>query len=175
MGEFYFLHVRDDPGAPVAYGSDDPLRDELLVEPGRVDDWEDLKLVVQGGAPRDFLANNVGVRLCSDRLRTAIEGAKSGSDELQWLQAEVLDELGNTHTFHVLHFPRLPDVLDADRTIKSRGWFVVKPVLARGRVGLHRVFSFPGGVTRTIVAKNVREAIEQAGCSGIDFAPVTLA
>lgn len=171
---FFFLHLRDEPEAPVAYGIDDPERDELLVEPGRVEGWVPLEVEVRGGAPTDYLANNVGVRLCSERLKEALEQASTGADEFQWLDAEVLDEAGTRHKYYVLHFPALPEVLDPERTITSRGWFVVKPVVARSRVGQHCVFSFPGGTSRTVITDQVRKAIEQAGCTGVDFAPVAV-
>lgn len=147
---------------------------EVLAEPGLVEDWEPLELVLREGSPTDYLANNLGVRLCSKRMRTAIEAASAGADQFQWLDAQVMDESGNVHTYYVLHFPTLPDVLDPDRTIKSRGWFVVMPVIAGSRVGAHRAFSFPGGSSRMIVANDVRQAIEQAGCTGVDFAAVAL-
>lgn len=171
---FFFLHLRDEADVAVAHGSDDPQLDEVLAEPGLVEDWKPLEVVVREGSPADYLANNVGVRLCSKRLRTAIDAASADADQLQWLDAQVIDESGNVRTYYVLHFPTLPDVLDPDRTIKSRGWFVVKPVIARSRVGTHRVFSFPGGTSRMIVAEDVRKAIEKAGCTGVDFAAVAL-
>lgn len=174
MSGFFFLHLRDEPHAPLAYGPDDPERDELLVEPGRVEGWVPLELEVRSGVPTDYLANNVGVRLCSERLKDALEQANSGADELQWLDATVLDAAGIGHRYYVLHFPTLPDVLDPERTITSRGWFVVKPVIAESRVGQHRVFSFPGGTSRTVVTDQVREAVVRAGCTGVDFASVAV-
>lgn len=172
MSEFFFLHLLDRDGAPVAYGVDDPDRDQILAEPGTVDDWDALELEVKGGEPTDYLANNVGVRLCSARLRDVIEQQRCDDDRLQWLEVQVVDEAGVKHPFFVLHLVSHPDVLDPQRTITARGSFVVKPVLSGAKAVGHRVFSFAGATTRLVIADVVRRAILDAGCTGVDFAKV---
>jgi Immunity protein family (Imm11) len=172
LSEFFFLQVLDREGAPVAYGTDDPERDQLLAEPGHVDNWPELKLAVHGGQPTDYLANNVGARLCSVLLRDLLDQRRSSDDEVQWLDVEVVDQIGTKHNYYLLHLVSHPDVLDPQRTIRARGEFVVKPVLSRARVGNHRVLSFPGATTRLIVADDVKRAIEGAACTGVDFEAV---
>lgn len=173
MAGFFFLHLRDVAEAPVAYGTDDPARDRLLDEPGRPDHWPLLDLTVDEGVPTDYLANNVGVRLCSPRLRAILDGGAGPADELQWLDARVIDHHGS-QPYHVLHFPTVPDVLDRDRTIWVDDELVVSPVIASGKVADHRIFTIPGGGGRVIVASAVRHAIRAARCTGISFSSVVV-
>ena len=170
---FYFLDVRDVADAPVAYGTDDPVGDGLLAEPGRPDHWPRLDLTVDEGVPTDYLANNLGVRLCSPRLRAILDQAAGPADELQWLDARVIDEHGS-RPYHVLHFPTVPDVLDRERTIWVDDELVVMPVIASGKVADHRIFTIPGGGGRIIVANDVRLAIRAARCTGITFSRVAV-
>jgi hypothetical protein len=172
VSEFFFVHLLDREGVPVAYGAYDPDRDKRLVEPGWVERWATLELQVTSSEPTDYLANNVGVRLCSARLRDAVELNRGADDELQWLEARVVDASGVEHEYFVLHLPLQPDVLDPQRTIRAGGWFVVKPVLSVVRVGSHRVLSFPGAATRLIVSETVKAAIVKEGCTGVDFSKV---
>jgi hypothetical protein len=172
--EFFFLHLLDREGIPVAYVSDDPSRDHLLAEPGRVEGWQSIDLETTEGEPTDYLANNIGVRLCSAHLRDILEQYRAADDQLQWLDVQVVDTLRVKRPYYVLHLQSHPDVLDPKRTITARGDFVVKPVVSQSRVGDHRVFSFPGATTRLIVADVVRTAILDAGCTGLDFAKVAV-
>lgn len=172
MSAFFFLQLLDHPDVPVAYGDDAPGRDKVLDEPGRVADWPGLELSVRGGGPTDYLANNLGVRLCSSLLRGVLEQQRGPEDDLQWLPAIVIDETGTRRPYFVLHLTSHPDVLDPQRTIWAKGSFVVKPVLSRQKVDGHRVFSFPGASIRLVIAEPVKTAIQRAACTGVDFATV---
>jgi hypothetical protein len=172
---FFFLQFLDRHDAPVAYGRVDPSRDQLLAEPGYVRRWTALELVVRTTDLTDYLPNNVGVRLCSRRLRDVLDLRRSGEDEVQWLEAVVVDASGRTHDYYVLHLPSHPDVLDEARTIRVGRDFVVKPVISRGQARNHCVFSFPGAAIRLIVADEVKVAIERARCTGVTFEAVASA
>ena len=171
MSRYYFVHWLDDDG-PVAYGPDDPERDGLVQEPGRVEQWLVPALHVTGGAPTDYLANSIGVRLCSARLRDVIESCRGEDDQIQWLSAEVFDSSGARHEYQVLHFVDLPDVLDAKRTILVDPNFVVKPVVSRRKCLGRHVLAFPGADIRWIVSEVVRESVVASGCTGMEFSEV---
>jgi hypothetical protein len=173
MSAFYFLHLLDRPGAPVAQVPNDGERDLRLVEPGRVSEWVEARLLVDR-EPTDYLANDLGVRLCSARLRQVIDEAKGPDDVLQWLPVDVVGPHGRHATYYVLHLVTHPDVLDRQLSIVGRQGFVVRPVIDLRRVAAHRVFGFPGANTRLIVAESVRRAIETRSCTGIEFATVWL-
>lgn len=172
MSEFWFLHWLDVPGGPVAHGIYDAELGPLLAEPGTVEDWQPLELDLEDQVSTDYLANDIGIRLCSPRLRAVLDSKRGAKDQLQWLAALVRDRQG-AREYSILHFPDLPDVLDPQRTIKARGWFVVKPVIALNSTDGHTVFSFAGAKTRVIVSDTVRRAIIEAECSGVDFSPIT--
>jgi len=172
---FYFLQLMDKPDVPVAEGADDPDRDLVLAEPGVISGWDAPTLRVPRGVPSDYLANDLGLRLCSERMRTVLEQAAGPDDRIQWLPAKVEDANGSEHEYWVLHMIEVPDLLDAERSIVVRGSFVVKPVVAGERVGSHIIFSFLGATTRLIVAESTKRSLQGAACSGIDFAKVAVA
>ncbi len=166
MGKYYFLTLRDAPDAPVAHGVDDPDRDALLAEPGRVVGWPGLQLSCAGELV-DYLANDVGVRLCSTPLRAVVDQAQA-SEAIQWLPASVVDGNGREHAYHVLHLSEVPDVLDRALTLWVGEDFVVKPVVSRSKAAPHQIFGVPGG-GRLIVADAVRRAVQARALTGIDF------
>ncbi len=172
MSSYFFLHLLDEGAASVAHAEDDPDRDAALCEPGRVEEWCPLSLRLTGREAADYLANNAGARLCSPLLRDVIDEHLTPEHGVQWLDAAVVDRSGQRKPYFVLHFTSHPDVLDERRSITARGNFVVKPVIARSRAEAYHAFSFPGGSTRIIVSNQLKDAIEAAGCSGVDFAAV---
>jgi hypothetical protein len=170
---FFFLQLLDVDGAPVACGRDDPELDALLEEPGVVTQWDRLELTTESTALTDYLANDLGVRLCSLRMREVVDACVGEANDIQWLEAVVTDPTGCVVPYWVLHVAAHHDVLDPARTITARGGrFVVKPVIDTGRAEGHRVFAFPGASTRLVVSGDVRDALQTARCTGIDFAPV---
>jgi len=174
MSTFYFLHLLDKPGTPVATGVDDPGRDRRLSEPGNVSEWDVPELALPG-RPSDYLANDLGLRLCSTRMRSVLDDSIGPDDRIQWLPAKVRDSSATSHDYWVLHMVDLPDVLDPHQSILARNTFVVKPVVSADRVGSHKVFSFPGATTRLIIAESVKRSLEAAACTGVDFAKVAVA
>lgn len=175
MTDYFYLHLRDQPDTGVAHGTDDAGRDEWLAAPGPVEGWTNLELTLLSGNLTDYLANDVGVRLCSKLLRDLIDEHRAIQDELQWLEASVANNGGQIHRYFVLHLPSYPDVLHPTRTITARGGFVVKAVLDRTAVEGRTVFSFPGGTETLIVSSELKRAIESAGCTGVDFSRVPVA
>ena len=170
---FYWCHL-DDSATSRACGDDNFDRDRLLAEPGRVEDWPGLPLSLEGAA-LDYLPNNVGVRLCSTRLRDVVEAVRDRDDSMQWLSVSVTDPDGTVLPYWALHFVRHPEVLHEERTIRARGDFVVKPVVDSTRAARHQLFAFPGATTRMIVSQRARDAIVDAGCTGVVFEPAPTA
>lgn len=164
---------RDENGQSFATGEDSLLRDQVLAGLRGIEDWQDPVLEVVGEALDDYLANDIGVRLCSPRLRELIDDIASENDAIHWLDARVVFERSE-FPFFVLHFLSFPDVLDPIKTLRARGGFVVRPVVSRARLQGHKVFSFAGGVTRLIVDSDIRNAVEYSRCTGVDFAPVRM-
>jgi hypothetical protein len=171
---FYFVHFDEDETLPVARRAESIDADSVeaqIAQAGEVREWTPLRWLVDG-TPTDYLANDLALRLCSPRLRAVIESALSPDDEVQWLDAPVRDQAGNEALYHVLHVVSRPDVWDDARTIRVGGSKIVKPVVDVGLVGSRQVIAMPGEVTRLIIAGALREAIEGAKCTGLDYTKV---
>ncbi len=169
MKRYSTLLWSDRPDAPVARGDYDTERIATLAELGPISDWSPPSLTVDG-TPTDYLANELGIRLCSAKLRDLIERARADADELQWLGAVVHDESGSRIDYFVPHFPSTPDVLDPGETlITSDGSTVVRPAISLARAGSHVVFSYSRFGVAVVVAAELRRAIVAAGCTGVYF------
>jgi hypothetical protein len=127
-----------------------------------------LKLDVVDGSLPDYLASDLGGRLCSDKMRHVLESAARSADVLQWLPTQVA--LGDeVTTFWLLHFPEPVEAL-GQQTI-WQGDYVVKPVLSRARLEGHAVLTYPGDEGEAlIVNEDARDALERASCAGFELA-----
>jgi hypothetical protein len=178
MRKFFMMQYADEEAnAPygVAYKKEKKL---FLLPPSgeRVNSWNSECLTLQSGEFADYLANNAGLRLCSDKLREIIENCRGGKDALQWLETTVSDLMGARRKYFALHFPEDYDVLDRKRSILAGGGkMIVKGVLSRAGVDGHRVFSYPReSGRRCLVDDLVRQTIENAGCTGMGFSEVSV-
>lgn len=130
--------------------------------------WEPVRFTLRDGKPADFQVNNLDWPLCSLKLRTIIEGMKGRREVIEWLPCTV-DVAGASTDYYFLNLPeRLSTVLDMKRSIVANG-FVVKPVFLRAEAQRHRIFTYAGAQFRVFITQEVRDAIEGAGCQGVDF------
>lgn len=167
----YFRILFDDQGTfGVAY-TVVKQRMFTLPDSGLVQDWKPPSLELRKGEFADYLASDLGCRLCSERLRSILQENASPDDELQWLDIEV-SRGSERRVYSILHFPNPPDIVSKEGSIFA-GDFVVKPVLLRAAIGNHTVFSYPkAGELMLFVAESVKRAIEAVGCTGIEFSRV---
>jgi len=172
MTDFFYLHWHEDELLGVGYAPDDPALDRILAKPKRVVNWRPIAFVLKDGAFADYQANNLGLRLCSKKLMSIFEHTRAEVDDLQWLAATIETENGESRRYVVLHVPTTYEVLDKDRTIFAGEDFVVKACLDESAVREHCVLGLPGCVHTLIVATEVKEAIELAECTGVEFSRV---
>jgi len=167
----YFYLTRPDKHegfVPVAYGQYDPDLYPLLSKGDRIDGWSPRQLVVESDELEDYLVNNVGVRLCSSRMRDIIDRNLGPRDEVQWLEAEVTDISGTSHDYYVLHLIGGDGAVDEKRSIMVRD-FVVKPVIDITKTVGRNLLTLPGGAVRFFVSDDVRGALLDAGITGVSF------
>lgn len=164
----YYASWLDKPWMPVAVGVDDPKRDRQLASASRIGEWDVLELRADADDLVDYLPNNVGVRLCSPRMRSTIEASIGPSDQVQWLPANVSDRSEQTNPYFVLHLPGMLDFLDQAESVFV-GDFVVKPVFSWAKVGGRNLLRVPDSTVTLIVTERVRHALLASECSGIDF------
>lgn len=165
------LWSEDD--VPVGVGGYDLERTKLLTQGGPIDHWPELTVQVDARGPTDYLANDVGVRLCSDRMRDVIERHRTERDDLQWLGARVQAEGGGIVDYHVLHFPSTPDVLDvAATTYGPDGDSVVRPVVSSTKAQGRSIFTYERYAVGPIISAELRDDLGAHHCTGICFEPV---
>ena len=175
MAFFQMMYAEEEKYSPagVAYGPEDA---GLFVVPRSgvpVDRWRLLELALRDGEFTDYLANDMGVRLCSERLRACIEEVRRERDAVQWLEAGVSDTR-QTRQYHVLHFPIDYPVVNESKSIMA-GPVVVKPVLLASGVRNRDIFALPNAPGRTLfVSETLKDAILEANCTGMGFTKVSV-
>lgn len=175
MAFFQMLFAEEEEYRPagVAYG---PEEADLLVLPMSgivVGRWSPVELSLRDGGFADYLANNMGLHLCSEKLRNMIEHVRPESDCVQWLDA-IVSDTHESREYHVLHFPVDYLVVNESKSIMA-GPMVVKPVLLASAVADRHIFtlpSSPGG--RLLVSERLKDAILEANCTGMGFTRVSV-
>ena len=171
MAKFSSLLWSDADTAPVALTQADRNQPYLLTQHGHIEAWTPPVFGVQG-KPTDNLANDVGYRLLSPKLKDIIESARDNDDDVQWLEAIVTDERGAAHGYFVLHFPSDLDCLDHEQSLTVEGGVVVRPVISIERVGSRKIFCWNRVQVGPVIAHSVKSAIVAAGCTGIYFGSI---
>lgn len=162
--KFFNVYFQEADHLAVGQSTSDELY--FLPDRGPVIDWAPPHLELVGGSPPDYLASDLGLRLCSDKMRGILESCSSESDDLQWLPAEAALG-GDVLKYWVLHFPEPVPALGA-RSIRQ-GDFVVKPVFRVASLLGHSVLTYPGGEGVALVVNQiVRDALERAECTGME-------
>lgn len=150
-----------------------PLPWRPLDDPGRVEEWPELDLFVPTGTGLlDSHPCIKGFEVYSQRLRDAIESALSPVDEVQWLPVTLArgEEVQRRWVCNPLFGPEALDQQRTKRIDVSDAPFPAEPITAAvfdlAKVGDHQVLKYPYG-SIPVVTDRVREAVEQAGCTGI--------
>lgn len=160
-----FLEEADDLGTGRS-GNDVEID---LPDSGPVTDWHVPKLDLVGGGFPDYLASDLGCRICSSRMRKILDSEKSETDVVQWLPVSVKAN-GGVRRYWLLHFPEPVEALGT-RTI-WQDKFVVKAVLSESRLRGHAVFTYPGDEGLALVVnERVKDALALAECTGLECAP----
>ena len=161
----------------VAYSVKDSDPDILPKGGNWVDNWEDIVYKLEDGGSADYLADDLGARLCSERLRGVVDENKSETDKIQWLRAMVLDAEDQKREYYILHFPEDFPIVNKNKSLIS-GQTIIKPVLDIKVIRGHNIARIPissihGG--RYFVSDTLRKAIKKAKITGIGFLQVPLA
>lgn len=169
---YYKMLFDENDRYGVAYIKDGP---ELFILPddGLVIEWHPIRFELRDGIRSDFLANDIGCRLCSEDLKHILQKHSSPNDSLQWLPVCVCDG-GVDYRYWILHLPNQPDVLQKDATIFA-GKYVVKAVLAESLVNGHHVFAYPqAGELAIFVSSEVKNAVEASRLTGMEYSKIPI-
>ena len=137
---------------------------EGLTERGQ---WQELHLYLGDGELSDLPPTDVLGRVCSPRLAGVID---TFSPEVLWLPV-VLHRGEERFRYSFMHCRPRPDVVDPERSTIARG-VVVNPHVSLARAAGLPVFCIRPLETAVKVRSDVKAAIQQARCLGIDFQPL---
>lgn len=166
---FRMSFLEEDP-----HGIGETVGEEEVILPyrGEVRGWKPILLDLREGAYPDYLASNLGRRLCSEKLKAILSDGASPDDKLQWLPLNVRDGR-ESRAYYLLHFPDPPDILDKRKTIFAAKDVVVKPVFLGKALEDHRVFTYRKNEGLPLfVVDEIKRELENKQCTGIDFLPV---
>jgi hypothetical protein len=175
MGDYYEILFQEETHLGVGYTvAESDLF--FLPDTGKVKNWNPIILELRDGQYPDYLASDLGCRLCSKRLKDVLAAEASASDSLQWLDVLVRTQY-EERLYFILHFPEPPDVLDKRKTIFAGDTdVVVKAVLSRDAVTGHKVFAYPKcGCLPLFISKDVKRRIRVEKCTGMDIPKVPIA
>jgi hypothetical protein len=143
--------------------------DVSLPENGQqVHKWKVINFDLRMGGFADYLANDLGGRLCSEQLKNIIEANKSLNDSIAWLEAEVANAT-DRRTYWFLYFPINADVLNHKMT-KFVGSLIIKPAFDQSRTQKYNIFGLPEVKGYDIfVSSTMKTAIESAHLTGLSF------
>jgi hypothetical protein len=171
---YFYVHFEEEDSLGIGYVKENVSFD-LISNIDVIHNWKPINILLKNGKNADYLANDLGWRICSPKLRDILDGGQGRKDILQWLPVYVEDtEQQSEFEYFVLIFPNNDDVIDREKSILAGKDSVVQAVLDMNKTSGHSVFSLPGEVTTLIVSKSVREAIENAHCTGIEFSTVRM-
>lgn len=168
-GTFFYLHHPEDEAAGIAQAPDGVEHSIIQEGKSAAPKWKPIKFTVKGAPLTDYLPNDLGLPMVSPKLRGVLE-EHAGADAIEFLPVTVSGQ-----PYFIVNFPKRPDVLNAAKTVAT-GAVVIKAVIDGKKVANHHVFNFKGGgKVRVIVSDRVRNAIEAAKCTHIEFGKVPVA
>jgi hypothetical protein len=154
FGVAYLNSSRSNPSLP-----------ENGKQPGK---WKALQMNLRDGNFADYLANELGGRLCSQRLKDVVEANKSPDDSIAWLAAYVVSAT-ERRPYWFLRFPKNLNILDREKT-KFVGSLIIKPAFNKACMQKHNVFGLPAEKSNRIyVSSSMKAAIELEDLTGLSF------
>ena len=137
--------------------------------------WIPVKFNLPKPSFEDYLANDMGFQLFSERFRDLIEKNRQPKDRFQWLDNPIT--CGNKEcSYFVLHFYDIDDVLDEGRVIwhPVDSTSILKPVFSAKKIHGHSIFTYlnPGhhhNSDKAYVSKELKNAILCAKMTGATF------
>jgi hypothetical protein len=166
---YQMTYSEDDDYASfgVAYSMDSEFF-QMPYSGTKVESWTTKDLHLRNGGFADYLANDLGVRLCSQKLRKIIDEINTAQDFIQWLPVNVLNE-GGAKQYSILHFPVNVPVVNREKSLIV-GDMLVKAVLNKDVAEKLTIFTLPNEPGRTIyVSSSLKKLIEDSKCTGISF------
>lgn len=159
-----FLHVEHLLTEPLAYASS-----EGGAEPHQM--GSDFYFSVDATRLNDYLMNNTSLPLMSDRMK-ALLASVSGAVKASWYQVDVLDREGRAWPYHIPVFKQAAKVVNKQKSEVVAG-VLVEPVFEARKIDGMDFFPVePGAEIRLVVSDSVKDKLEAANITGVEFVPV---
>lgn len=172
--KYYQLTYSDDY-LNISLGVAYARTDEVFVTPicgEKINNWENIIFDLRDGSFADYLTNDMGVRLVSERFKEIIIKNLTEKDLIQWLSSVVIDKNGDTRNYYILHFPKNFQVIDADKSVINND-MIIKAVFKENKIKYHNIFTMPSCAGRVFFVSNIiRDEIIKNKITGVGFGNV---
>jgi len=174
--KFFYTHVKDNDDSKIAE-SDESLPFEFIDDYDLKTRWPQVTFYQKSESFSDYLNNDKGWLICSEKLKNILETEKDASDEVLWLPIIIESSNGTGKGYYVMFFPKYYDVVDKDNTLYyTENCYdydeIVRLCLNLESVDSHCVFAEPGNECSLIISEDVKNKIMQSNCTGIEFSSV---
>lgn len=144
----------------------------IAIDGEEVKNWELLTVTLKYGKYRPFSLCTGGANLVSQELKDLLQSFIGNNDDIEFLPVKATSEDYGDQTYYIMHFKKVFDVMDAEKSIKLGG-SIIMPVLDYNKVkGLH-VFNSRPHINDVIVSDEVRKSIKKHHLDlGLKFAPI---
>ena len=175
-GKDIYFYLHSDPEKDTNNGgmamAPKGIRVSFLLDDKEVKEWPAFVFEMKNGEWTDNLRNNKDWRIYSAKMKTILEANLKNGDEHEWLPIHVIrdDEM---RKYYVLHFIKLPDLLDMDKTkfLDKEKTIYMRAILDYNLIGPRKVFSYKDHYYshRIILNEDVKREIELKKCTGNYF------
>jgi len=166
---YYYMHFTENDDN-LGIGQ---INSELLPEDLCIQSEISIDVLLKDGHVRDFLPNNIGYPLFSEKFKNLLVG-EINCESCKWVRVNVLNEDGDIFAFYFLCFSKDIDILDYKRSIITMDDMVVKPVISLEKIKGIDVVNIPKSVSRILVSEKVKKVVDNSDLLGFAFtkAPV---
>lgn len=157
--KYYYLHFKDDDGgiAKARLDYNYPTQNEMINE----------YFFKVNKLPQDYLANDLGWPLMSEFMMLHINEFLIEGNVI-WKKIIVEYKLKSINYF-IPVFKETMDILNLEKSIFSKGNFIVKCHLSLEKISTYDFFNVPNSHLRLIVSLPVKLSLEKNMISGLDF------
>jgi hypothetical protein len=168
---FFYMHWKENDSGGIAHSA--ATKNIEFVEQLRGLQKVPFVFSIKDGPYQDYLANNLGWPLMSERLKGIID-SKAEREKPAWIIAEVISESSMSLNYFVPLFSGWLDVLNHEKSIITKNNLVIKAHLSKDKVCGLEFFPVPGSAFRIIISERIKKEIEKHKITGVDFSLVPL-
>lgn len=171
---YYSLIVNSyDPVGGVLYAPEEwpyPIAEDGV----EVKDWRSLVVELRDGKYSPFHMCIGGANMVSEELKELLESYIEDKDSIEFLPVKAVSEKYGDRTYYIMHFTKVFDVIDRDKTVYVPGTDdIIKVRLDYEKVKNLNVFNFQSYINEVIVSAEVRKSIKKNKLDGgLQFTPI---